>query len=171
LHVGRQKTELARWDVGPDSRDDVECVGVERVTEVSKDGGHAVLASACDGSHVDIDTDHRGLGSLGYEMGCDRAGAGAEIGGVATFSTGDEKRGRSPRQVLALEPRYVDATFGPEGVATELQRAGDPGQRFALLTSSDPQIEHVVVGRCGEKFVRLLLGRNASRRSESGDDR
>jgi hypothetical protein len=144
---------------------------VERVTEVSKDGGHAVLASAGDGSPVDVDTDHRRLGSLGDEMGCDRSGAGAEIGGPAAFASCRKKRGRTPRQVFTLQSGHVHARIDSDGVATELQRSDDPGQRFALLTSSDPPVERVVVGRCGEKFVRLLLGSDASRRGESADDR
>src|SRR5216683_7611477 len=104
-------------------------------------------------------------------MGCDRSGAGAEIDGPAAFATCGEKRGRTPGQVFALESWHVHARIDPEGVTTELQRSDDPGQRFALLPPSDPPVERVVVGRCGEKFVRLLLGSDASRRGESADDR
>ena len=65
-------------------------------------------------------------------------------------------------QLFALVPRYVDAPVDAQRVAAELHRAGDPGQGFTSFTTTDPRVERVVVGGCGDEPLGLLVRSNAS---------
>ena len=79
-------------------------------------------------------------------------------------------RGGTTSQALATESRYVQARIDAEHVVAKPQRAGDPGQRLALLTSADPHLEGVGVGGFGKKFVSLFVGGDAPGRAEPADD-
>ena len=54
--------------------------------------------------------------------------------------------------------------------ATEAGPADDPRQRLARLTSAHPDLELGVVGTAAQQLVRLVLGRDTSRRGQAGDD-
>ncbi len=78
-----------------------------------------------------------------------------------------QERGGTAREVLALEPRDVDAGIDMQRVSTELLDTDDPRDRLAPFTPRDPRLGSLVVPGRREELGRLLLRGHASRGSET----
>ena len=168
LHVGREQTALAGRHVGRDRGDDVDGAHeVERRRKITDDHEDAIARRTARRDRIDVDAHderarHRVLHPRGH-----RAAAGAEI---HRGSAGRQHRRRTPRQRLALCPRYVHTRIHVQLEPTEPHPPRDPRQRLPRLASLESRFELGVVGCVVQQLTRLFVRRDAPCGGQSSSD-